>query len=123
MAWPHGRTSPDQLRQLPQVLCSEQASTCGHRNKRIVRHQICPTRRQSHQMAFFQMEEYPILAPVVFVDLQLELTSEQRMEWMSYPETSCRNVTLRCSRRRSPMPYANDSLGPSAGSVWITSFR
>jgi hypothetical protein len=38
-------------------------------------------------MAFFQMEEHPILAPVVFVDLQLELTSEQRMDWMSYPET------------------------------------
>jgi hypothetical protein len=58
-------------------------------------------------MAFFQMEEHPILAPVVFVDLQLELTSEQRMEWMSYPETSRRNVTLRCSRRRSPMLIAS----------------
>jgi hypothetical protein len=68
--------SPDQLRQLPQVLCPEQASARGHGNKWIVRHQICPTHRQSHNMAFFQVEEHPILAPVVFVDLQLELTSE-----------------------------------------------
>src|ERR1700693_2110296 len=70
-------------------------------------------------MAFFQMEEHSILAPVVFVDLQLELTSEKRMEWMSYPETSRRNVTLRCSRRRSPTPSASGWSGRSDGCFWV----
>jgi len=48
-------------------------------------------------MALFQMKEYSVLTPVVSIDFQIELSIEQRMEWMRYSETLSRNVRLGCS--------------------------
>lgn len=108
------RHSSDQLRQFPKILRTEQASTCGHDNKRVEWNKIRPTRWQGHQMALFKVEEHPVLTPVVSVHLEVELTPKQRMEWMAYPKTSSRNVTLRCSRRQTPTPSANPLLRPSS---------
>lgn len=104
---PPRREPPDQLRQLPKIPRTELASARGHHHKRIELHKIRPTRRHRYQMAFLEVKEHPVLAPVVAIHFEIELAPGQRMEWMGYPETLSRNVTLRCSRRPSPRAVSN----------------
>jgi hypothetical protein len=86
-----------QIDQLDQVLVAKEASTTGHRHKRIFRRHRGPARWKGTQPSRGIVEVDPILAPVVAIRNQLELLASQRMVWMDDFKDGIAMVVMRCS--------------------------
>jgi hypothetical protein len=86
-----------QLHQLDQVLVAKEASTAGHRHKRIFRYHGGPARRNRAQTPFVVVEVDPVLAPIVAIRDQLELLASQWVVRMGYLEVGIGEVVVPCS--------------------------
>ena len=86
-----------QLNQLDQVLVAKEASSAGHRHKRIFRRHRGPARWKGAQPSLGIVEVDAVLAPVVAIRNQLELLASQRMVWVNDFKNGIGMVAMRCS--------------------------
>ena len=83
--------------QLDQVLVAKEASTTGHRHKRIFRRHRGPACWKGAQASLGIVEVDAVLSPVVAIRNQLELLAPQRMVWVDDFKNGIGMVVMRCS--------------------------
>lgn len=91
-----GAEPSEEICQFEQLRRPEVTTAGGDLDERVKRGAIGPAQRQGAQGAVFVEEKGTLLAPVLALADELELTPRQRMEGMRYPESSSRRVPTGC---------------------------
>ncbi len=91
--------SGDEVRQLEQVLNAKRRTSCRDRHEGVGGENAGPLRRQGDQPTAVVVEVHAVLAPVVPIGHQRELTPAEWMERVGDLEGLARTVQIGCSRR------------------------